>query len=90
MTDPVPTPSLPVCDTSRKFVRVLEKRADGLVAFEFSIGYPDIFVELLLPVDAFEEFCGRNEVIRLQGDSSDHAVDDWAWRLADVQRQRFR
>lgn len=69
-----PTPDLPAhrlalapeaplqCDTSRKWVRVTERRADGLVAFEFSIGWPELAVELLLPTAAFNEFCQRNAV----------------------------
>jgi len=56
---------LPVCDTSRRFVRVISQRADGLVAFEFSIGWPELAVELLLPSEAFDEFCVVNRVQRL-------------------------
>lgn len=52
-------------DTSRRFVRVTERRADGLVAFEFAIGWPELSVELLLPAAAFAEFCERNRVQRL-------------------------
>lgn len=56
---------LPACDTSQRFVRVLERRADGLVAFEFSIGWPELAVELMLPAPAFEAFCANNRVQRL-------------------------
>ena len=56
---------LPACDTRRRFVRVLEQRADGLVAFEFAIGWPELSVELLLPAPAFAEFCAKNQVQRL-------------------------
>jgi phenol hydroxylase P0 protein len=61
--DPAAGPSLAEdCDVSAKFVRVLERRADGLVAFEFSIGWPELAVELLLPASAFAEFCTTNRV----------------------------
>ena len=53
------------CDTTRRYVRVLEERADGLIAFEFSIGWPDLAVELLLPARAFAEFCATQRVQRL-------------------------
>jgi len=53
---------LPACDTSLRFVRVLERRADGLVSFEFSIGWPDLAVELMLPASAFDAFCANNKV----------------------------
>ena len=52
-------------DTRKKYVRVLERRADGLVAFEFAIGWPELLVELLLPEPAFAEFCATHRVIRL-------------------------
>lgn len=52
-------------DTSRRFVRVLETRSNGLVSFEFSIGWPELAVELMLPPAAFAEFCAVNRVVRL-------------------------
>lgn len=58
-------PQLPVVDTSLRYVRVLERRADGLVSFEFSIGWPELVVELMLPGPAFEDFCANNRVQRL-------------------------
>jgi phenol hydroxylase P0 protein len=54
-TDPLPLELAP-CDTSLRYVRVIEERADGLVAFEFAIGWPELAVELLLPAAAFAEF----------------------------------
>jgi phenol hydroxylase P0 protein len=56
---------LPACDTTQRFVRVLDRRADGLVLFEFAIGWPELSVELLLPAPSFEEFCAANKVQRL-------------------------
>lgn len=49
----------------RKFVKVIGTRPDGLVMFEFSIGWPELAVELMLPPEAFEHFCARERVIRL-------------------------
>lgn len=51
---------VPAVNVSRRFVRVLDVRDDGLVSFEFSIGWPDLAVELLLPAAAFREFCSVN------------------------------
>lgn len=58
-----PTDPMPELDTSKRFVRVIERRTDGLVSFEFSIGWPELAVELMLPSAAFDEFCARNQVI---------------------------
>lgn len=50
------------CDVRRKYVRVRQVRADGLVCFEFAIGWPELFVDLMLPQTAFDDFCLRNQV----------------------------
>jgi phenol hydroxylase P0 protein len=78
-------------DPHKKFVHVVDVRPDGFVQFEFAVGEPELFVEMILPVDAFEELCSVNEVALL-----DEAVDleagteDWNWRLRDATRQRFK
>ena len=51
----------------RKFVRVQAVRDDGLVSFDFAIGWPDLSVELMLPGPAFEAFCATHRVERLDG-----------------------
>ncbi len=53
------------CDVSRRFVRVIETLPNGLVSFEFAVGWPELSVELMLPPAAFAEFCERNQVQRL-------------------------
>lgn len=52
-------------DASRKFVRVTGEPRAGLVAFEFSIGWPELAVDLVLPQAAFDEFCLTHQVQRL-------------------------
>ena len=49
-------------DLSAKFIRLLEISSKGLVNFEFSIGWPDLVVELLLPRAAFFEFCQAQKI----------------------------
>jgi len=71
----IPEPAAPAaneieCDLSRKFVRVLREQADGFVAFEFAIGWPDLSVELAMPRPMFEEFCRRQQVERLPDDAA--------------------
>lgn len=55
-------PNRPACDVTRQFVRIKECRADGLVCFEFAIGWPELFVDLMLPRSAFDDFCVRQKV----------------------------
>ena len=38
---------------SRKFVRLIERRPDGFVEFEFAIGDPELYAEMLLPSEAY-------------------------------------
>jgi phenol hydroxylase P0 protein len=62
-TPPVPGTANPTpCVTTRKFVRIKQVRADGLVCFEFAIGWPELFVDLMLPKSAFDDFCRRQQV----------------------------
>jgi phenol hydroxylase P0 protein len=49
-------------DVRAKFVRIKQLRADGLVCFEFAIGWPELFVDLMLPRAAFDDFCVRQQV----------------------------
>lgn len=56
-----------------KFVRVRRRRDNGLVEFDFAIGTPEVFVELIMPDAAFDEFCRANAVV----DLTDQPVADW-------------
>ena len=49
-------------DPHARFVRVIATRANGLVAFEFALGEPQLFVELLMPQPQFEAFCAQQGV----------------------------
>ncbi len=59
------TASIDVFDTTRKFVRVTGINPRGFVEFEFSVGIPELCVELMLPREAFEEFCVAQNAVRL-------------------------
>lgn len=52
-------------DVTRKFVRVTKQWPNGLVGFDFAIGWPELSVELVLPRPAFDEFCITHQVQRL-------------------------
>lgn len=54
-----PTPALP------KFVRVTGIRNQRFVEFDFAVGEPELFVELILPLDHFAAFCADNQVVQL-------------------------
>lgn len=88
----------PSFDPTRKFVRVTELRPDGFVEFDFALGEPELFVEMILPAEAFDEFCAHNrvsfvdETSRLKLDSSEDEAsrEEWNWSLRDATHQRFK
>ncbi|MEZ5256398.1 MAG: phenol hydroxylase subunit [Ilumatobacteraceae bacterium] len=83
--------SVPVgFDTNAKFVRIVNRRADGFVEFEFAIGEPEIFVEMIMSPAAFVEFCSANAVTMLDPRLDTDEIDDWAWNLHDAATRRFR
>jgi phenol hydroxylase P0 protein len=83
---------LSALDTSRKFVRLIERREDGLVEFEFAIGEPELYAEMLLPADAYEAFCETNQVIQLgpREEQADEEASELDWNLHQATHQRFR
>lgn len=82
----------PQFDVSLQFVRVIERRSDGFVEFEFAVGEPELFVEMLLPAEAYETFCRTNEVIHLDSrpEASEEDAEGWNWNLHQATHQRFR
>jgi len=54
-----------VFDTNKRFVRITGVRNNSLVEFDFSIGEPEIYIELVLPFQAFQDFSVRNNVAHL-------------------------
>lgn len=75
-----------------RFVRVVEERSDGMVAFEFAVGEPELFVEMVLPKPAFHEFCQTQGVVPTAAvrDGSGEREQDWDWTLFAAREQRFR
>lgn len=76
-------------DPSKKFVRVTRLREDGFIEFDFSVGEAEIYVEMILPAKAFDDFCLLNKVTFLDESTSLHIDegDPNRWRLADVNTQ---
>lgn len=75
-----------IIDTAVRYVRVVDMRADGFVAFDFAVGEPGIYVEMLLPVDAFHAFCAEHRAIRLEDGPAVPGTEpsDFSWRLRDA------
>lgn len=46
-----------------RYVRVLKEAPNGMVVFEFALGWPDLATELVMPRPAFQDFCEKHGVI---------------------------
>ena len=53
------------------YVRVTNRARPGFVEFNFSIGDPTLFLEMILTEGAFEEFCKTNRVQFLTPEQED-------------------
>jgi phenol hydroxylase P0 protein len=69
-------------DRMPRYVRVRSAQAAMFVEFDFAIGTPDLYVELVLPRPAFEQFCVTNQVQHMDAQMSE-AVDK------DMQKWRY-
>ncbi len=52
-------------DAVKKYVSIRRVIDNKFVEFNFAIGDPTLFVELILPVAAYAEFCQTNDVIEM-------------------------
>jgi phenol/toluene 2-monooxygenase (NADH) P0/A0 len=50
-------------DLTKRYVRLNQVRADGFVEFQFAIGDPELAVDLILPAEAYREFCHDNQAV---------------------------
>lgn len=74
--------------TKDKYVCIRRMRDDGFVEFDFSIGDPGLYVELILPTTAFNEFCNANGVTFLdEADSAAIEADRKRWREGFISQE---
>lgn len=72
-------------DPGKRYVRITGIRGNNLIEFDFSIGEPEIYVELVLPFNAFQTFCAHNDVKYLTPEQ-EAAVDydRMKWRYGEA------
>lgn len=75
--------------TQKRYVRVREVRKEGFVEFDFSIDDPQLYVELILPEQAFWEFCTSNRVIFLT-EAQAQAIDRDRHRWRDATAEQLQ
>lgn len=50
------------------YVRVTRHDHRGYTEFQYAIGDPALYLEMILPPPAFAEFCARHAVVRLDAE----------------------
>ncbi|WP_051298625.1 phenol hydroxylase subunit [Marinobacterium litorale] len=69
-------------DQLTKYVRVRSEEGARFVEFDFAIGDPSLFVELVMPNAAFESFCQTNHVVHMseeQMQEIDAEMEKWRY-----------
>lgn len=75
-------PSKPVFERLIKYVRVRSPEHARFVEFDFAIGDPSLFVELIMPQGAFEHFCKANDVVFMTAEQMaavDAEMEKWRY-----------
>ncbi len=71
-------------DQLTKYIRVTGDRNGKFVEFDFAIHDPTLFIELILPQQAFQHFCEINHVIEMteaQQAWNDAQEDKWRYGI---------
>lgn len=71
-------------DQLTRYIRVRSDPSDKFIEFDFAIGHPELFVELILPRAAFDEFCRCNNVVHMDSDTIRQIDEDMIkWRFGE-------
>lgn len=65
-----------------KYIRVRSEPDARFVEFDFAIGDPSLFVELIMPPAAFAAFCANNQVVPMspaQMQAVDAELEKWRY-----------
>jgi len=67
-----------------RYARIRRVVNDKFIEFDFAIGDPSLYVELVLPKSAFDEFCRHNQVVMMTEEQALAVDADMAkWRYGD-------
>ncbi len=68
-------------DIYKRYVRITGIVNNKMIEFDFSIGEPEMYVELILPFEAFQSFCANNNVKHLSEEEAARVdYDRLKWR----------
>ena len=76
-----------------KYIRITGDRDAKFVEFDFAIHDPTLFVELVLPQQAFQHFCEINHVIEMTPEQqawNDAQEDKWRYGVEPTMLSQVR
>lgn len=80
--------SVPLPELTR-YVRIRGEVGGKFIEFDFAIGDPTLYVELVLPKAAFTAFCHHNKVVMMSDEQARRVDADMAkWRYGDEAEQQ--
>jgi phenol hydroxylase P0 protein len=81
-------------DVQRRFIRIVQEHDSGMVEFEFAVGEPQLYVEMVMPRREFGEFCAMQGVQPTHGALPEHDAGsdahEWDWSLRAARERHFR
>ena len=85
---PPADPASAVPSQLTRYARIRRVVNDKFIEFDFAIGDPSLYVELVLPREAFEIFCRHNNVVMMTDEQAAAVDADMAkWRYGDEATQ---
>jgi phenol hydroxylase P0 protein len=70
-----------------RYVRIRDVVKDKFIEFDFAIGDPSLYVEMILPKAAFEAFCEHNHVVMMTDEQAAQVDADMEkWRYGDERK----
>ena len=70
----------------KRYVRITSTDRPGFVEFHFSFDDPTLYLEMILPTEAFTEFCRSNQVTFLSDEDAETvAKQQEKWRYGETE-----
>ena len=69
----------------KRYVRITSGDRPGFVEFHFSLDDPTLYLEMILPTEAFTEFCRDNQVTFLSDEEAEAVAQQQVkWRYGEA------
>lgn len=82
MSRDITEPPTLTLNNNTRYIRVRSADDARFVEFDFAIGDPSLFVELIMPPTVFESFCKTNQVVNMtpeQMQAVDAEMEKWRY-----------